>query len=146
MVKPNPAGYAYVFDGPRHNYSLKEHDGTQKPELQFFTNSGDVTQVVADTALPLDRWSHVAVTYDQSEAIIYIDGAEDTTDTTASGPIDQYSEGNYWLDTGESRIGRYLSSNRFGAYHYDGKLDEVRVYNRALSKTEIQDLAEMDEE
>jgi hypothetical protein len=74
--------------------------------------------------LPLNTWTHVAATYDGKELRLYINGSAVLTAVT--GPIVQSSR--------ELRIGGNLV---WGEY-FDGLIDEVRIYNRALTAQEIQ--------
>ena len=73
----------------------------------------------------IGRWQYVAATYDGSTARIYIDGnlAASTTYTANVG------DSNTW------RIGAYGSTA--GGF-FDGLVDNVRIYSRALSASEIQ--------
>lgn len=69
------------------------------------------------------EWSHVAATYNAStgERKIYLNGKIVGSDTTSSG---NFQDQNYV-------IGGYNGQN------FDGKIDELRVYTRELSKKEV---------
>jgi len=72
-----------------------------------------------------DTWYHLVGTYDGSEMKFFVNG--DLKDSTSqTGNIMNYDVG--------STIGRRAD---WGNYH-NGKIDEVRIYNRALSSSEIQ--------
>jgi fibronectin type 3 domain-containing protein len=71
------------------------------------------------------QWQFVAATYDGSVARIYIDGVE-TASTTFTGNV---GDSNTW------RIGAYGSP---AAGFFDGRIDNVRIYDRALSAGDIQ--------
>jgi hypothetical protein len=74
-------------------------------------------------------WHHLTGTYDGSEIIVYIDGFETTSVSYGGWEIKSSSEPLY--------IGqRYTFNERF-----DGIIDDVCIYDRALSETEIQQLA-----
>jgi hypothetical protein len=73
----------------------------------------------------IGRWQHVAATYDGSTARIYVDGAL-AASSTFTGNV---GDSNTW------RIGAYGSP---ATGFFDGNVDDVRVYSRALSATEIQ--------
>jgi len=75
-----------------------------------------------------DEWHHVAGTYDGSQLRLYIDGAlEGVTDHTGSIASTPYNV----------NIGRNAAApNRL----YEGLIDDVRVYDCALSEAEIRDL------
>ncbi|MCH7605073.1 hypothetical protein IID24_03750 [Patescibacteria group bacterium] len=73
------------------------------------------------------KWQHLVGRYDGSTLKAYVNGVE-VDSLLASGNIDP--------STKDLFIGRRDGSRRF-----TGKIDDVRIYNRALSNTEIQDLA-----
>ena len=73
----------------------------------------------------IGRWQHVAATYDGTTARIYIDGTL-AASSTYTGSV---GGSNTW------RIGAYGSTA--GGF-FDGLVDDVRIYSRALSPTEIQ--------
>ena len=71
------------------------------------------------------QWQHVAATYDGTTARVYIDGVE-TASTTFTANV---GDSNTW------RIGAYGSP---AAGFFDGLVDNVRIYDRALSASEVQ--------
>lgn len=83
--------------------------------------------------LPVDRWKHVATTYDGTWLRIYIDGRAAgakrvTGRTCVSGePLAVGAKNNPTKGLLEA--------------FWDGRLDEVRIYDRALDVTEIGQLA-----
>jgi len=78
--------------------------------------------------LTVGIWQHVAVTWTQGGTVtLYLNG-EGTSSSYAGGTLN---------DTEPLRIG--ASSPSLGNY-FDGIIDEVRIYNRALSEPEIQTL------
>jgi len=72
-------------------------------------------------------WHLVTATFDGSKGRLYLDGALVATDTFTA-PLNT----NYPLN-----IGHYFAANGFG---WNGVIDEVRLYNRALSAAEIAQL------
>ncbi len=88
----------------------------------------------ASSLLTANSWQFVYVTYDGSAAKIYLNGElEDTI--SASGSITTSNEP---LTIGAEPGGGGTS---FSAY-LNGAIDDVRIYNRALSDTEIKNLYE----
>jgi hypothetical protein len=77
------------------------------------------------TRLPLHRWSHVAVTFNGDRVRIYVNG-EWIRSRKASGSLVSAA--------GALRIGGGASR----ATSFRGRIDEVRVYDRALTGAEIQ--------
>lgn len=77
------------------------------------------------------KWHHVAATYDGSTISIYVDGVLDTS-TNATGTIvgnDQPID-----------IGSDSQPPPGHNYTFTGELDEVSIYNRALTSCEIQEI------
>jgi predicted ribosomally synthesized peptide with SipW-like signal peptide len=116
----------YVFDGRNHNYGIKLADGTNKP--LFFVSAPNSDSLTASAPIPDQTWTHVAGTYDGSEVKLYVDGAVDQTGTGA---------GDINTSSGPARIGDYIGDG----YSFRGWIDDVRIYDRALSDQEVQDLA-----
>ncbi len=80
------------------------------------------------TAVGYDEWHHVAGTYDGSYIDFYLDGVLDATIDNNTG----IGTNTYSVLIGENpgAAGR----------HWDGIIDDVRIYNRALSQAEIEAL------
>lgn len=82
------------------------------------------------------QWHHVAASYDGQVMRIYVDGVEENQKKPdRSGPI---VKNNWDLCIGNSEVddgtGEFLG--------FDGLIDEVRIYNRALTADEIRALCE----
>jgi hypothetical protein len=78
------------------------------------------------------EWHHAACTYDGQLATIYVDGTIDAT-AQSSGSINA---------TGDSF---YIGENSgVGGRFFGGTIDDVRLYNRALSRDEVRQLMEGD--
>ena len=73
-----------------------------------------------------DRWYHVAVTF-KDDIHIYIDG------TPADGP----SHGNIPQSIGTSVENLFIGNKVDDPYGYNGTIDEVRLYKRALTAEEV---------
>jgi glucose/arabinose dehydrogenase/fibronectin type 3 domain-containing protein len=89
------------------------------------TANGNDSIVTGPTASPLHQWTHVAMTYDGATVRLYVNGTQVSTNAK-SGTLQQ--------TTNPLSIG---GNTPYGEY-FGGLLDEVRVYNRALSATEVQ--------
>jgi hypothetical protein len=115
-------------------YALYAHDGAPlaagaaKPAGYVRVNPVASTTdraVRGAAALPLNTWTHIATTYDGANQRFYVNGVLVGT-TPGSGAIN--------VANGAIRIGGNNSST--GEF-FQGLIDEVRVYNRALSASEI---------
>jgi hypothetical protein len=87
------------------------------------------THVTTTATISTDEWYHIAVTSDGSQSVVYIDGQQDVATGTA----------NTATGTGMG-IGYH-----YGDTPFDGIIDDVRIYKRALSAEEIQRLYSMGE-
>ncbi len=85
--------------------------------------------------LPTKTWQHVAITMDEFDAVLYVNGQEVKRSSTFN--VDP----RMLLETTMNYIGKSRNStDRLFA----GKLDDFRIYNRALSAEEIAALADED--
>lgn len=75
-------------------------------------------------------WHHLAGTFDGADVRLYVDGTEVATGTPRTEGIDYAT-----LDGRGLFIGRYEGCG--GALDLDGSVDDVRVYDRAMSASEI---------
>lgn len=99
-------------------------------KINFKTESGPVPAMASDLAIEISNWYHVCAVYDGSSARIYING-QLSAEEIASGNLSTSSANLY--------IGCNTPSGTDDRW-FDGKIDDVRIYNRALSETEIQQL------
>ena len=95
-------------------------------------SSGTVSRdVVAD-----GTWHHIAATFDGKRDRLYVDGVEDkqAKNIRQSPPPGPIIPNNWDLCIGNTAV-NYYGVREFSAYN--GLIDEVRIYNRALSAEEI---------
>jgi glucose/arabinose dehydrogenase/PKD repeat protein len=102
-------------------YALYSSNGS-KPRVESYT--GAENTAAGTTTLPLNAWSHLAATYDGTNLRFYLNGALQTTKATTGAMPNT---------TNPLRIG----GNAVWGEYFSGLIDEVRVYNRALSAAEI---------
>ena len=110
------------------NYGLFGHINRGVVHYSFTTNAGwksfDAQTVVTD-----GDWHHVAGTYDGSDFKLYLDGAVDAQVAPGTKP-DNHDN---FLFIGGCDIGNYWMT---------GTIDEVVLYDRALSEKELNELME----
>ncbi|MEI6809785.1 MAG: LamG-like jellyroll fold domain-containing protein [bacterium] len=126
-VKPVAAGGLVLKHGSN------AHDTAQG--FSFLTHgdwtiwlAGYNTDLSSKRALTPDAWNHVCVTYESSRACIYINGALDAT-----GAFSQNVPAGTNLEIGHNTLNG--ENNR-----YKGIIDEVRIYNRALTENEVKQI------
>jgi prepilin-type N-terminal cleavage/methylation domain-containing protein len=99
-------------------------------------NGTTESQLASTGSLSPNTWSYVAMTFDGTTQTLYINGVVDSTSTSVSGNLAGYgtlSGAGSGFDIGNI-VG--LSGTRY----LSGQVDDVRVYNRALSPAEIKAL------
>jgi len=116
LLKESAAGMAY---------ELYAHNPELSRPAAYATFSGVIRGVTGTAALPVNAWTHLASTYDGANMRLYVNGTLVRT-VARTGAID--------VTTGPLRIGGNVP---WGGEFFAGLIDEVRVYNRALSATEV---------
>lgn len=94
------------------------------------TLDGTIRETSGTTAVSVNRWSYLALTYDGATLRLYVDGSR-VSSHDAKGSI-QTPDHPLWI-----------GGNRPYGEHFHGLIDEVRVYNRALGQNEIRGDMEM---
>lgn len=105
-------------------------------QIQLATSRGNYTDA-ALTLSELDRWYHIAVTWNGGDLYFYIDGEFKYTDYSYYSflPSLNVAYGGYESDYSRAFwIGYAYNADRW----FPGYMSEVRVWNRALEEEEIQ--------
>ena len=82
--------------------------------------------------LSADTWYHIALTWDGTNYVVYVDGVSE-----ASGTYTGLSTLNSIADIGNTGN----SNERIETFQ--GLLDEVRIYDRVLSADDVNDLSDL---
>ncbi len=135
----NPSSVASGFQGVLFKGNTGSAGG--QPYSLFVNGSGSTRNIVIRVGndstfdgagsigeIPVDVYSHVGFTYDGTTVRIFINGVLDSSVASSIGPLAQN-------DNSPLRIGGLGSS-----YAFTGGVDEIGVYDRALSDTEIQSI------
>ena len=102
--------------------------GSSVIRFQFETTTGGQHDCTKDTAtLTQGVWHHAVFVWNGSTCVVYTDGVSGTSDATSGSVLVNTDGSNY--------IGKTPT-----LAEWDGLIDEMRIYNRALSATEAQDL------
>jgi hypothetical protein len=110
----------------------KGYGGSTANQLLLSIGTGTTwINFLSTTHLSNQTWYHVAGTHEGTTSKIYIDGHLDKNGTTSTQITD---------NAGVLTIGCQKMTEGFtdAAYFFNGTIDEVRIYNRALSQEEIQ--------
>ena len=106
------------------NVNFEKHTGQR---LRIWWNNGEVDFYAPDDAVTLKEWHFVTFVRDteQDKFYIYVDGREIAS--TSNTGKDVTPAGPFYIGR-DARTGRTV---------INGKIDDVRIYNRALSSEEV---------
>ena len=98
------------------------------------SNTGLNHPVTGTTAVLTGVWTHVAATYNISNGLwnLYINGTNAGSLDMTNGLIPEN------ISTQHASAGTALNSTGDPSGFFNGKIDEVRIWNKALTQTEIQ--------
>jgi hypothetical protein len=94
------------------------------------TNNEWSSGIYSDVAIPRDQWVHVVVIYNGSAAYMYINGTMQSQTKLISGAIYSPVSRNF-------RVGCDAGSGNIYNGFMTGSVDDLLVWNRSLSSTEI---------
>jgi chitodextrinase len=112
----------------RWKISLPSHG---KPVFTTHSGGACCSDMDSGTPLAVGEWTHVAMTHDGSKDIIYLNGVL-ANEKAVSGALDPTT---YPLGIGYDPIDKN--------FYFDGAIDEVMIFNRALSAAEIAELYDL---
>ena len=151
--------WCLLFDGNAVNYMVSMNrwqsykfqlQGAGKPYLTIATTSTIADKDADSGIVPLNVWTHVAASYVDGATKFYINGALVKTYTDVTGPLktapqavplcigQQLPKTIYnSTPTGGQATGYF---DYYGPAYFKGQLDEIRLYNRALTDAEVQSI------
>lgn len=114
-----------------HGWLFTMTAGTESINFQPGTNTGGSSLSSSANSVNYNEWTHVCAVFKAGEYIrLYIDGVLDTERTTSIASSISSSGPNL-------RIG----AHQFGGNRFNGRMDDVRLYDRALSDEDVFALA-----
>jgi len=131
MSPEAPSGGASSASGPVHrekNYQFNwnhQTDTYRGAAALRVGGTGGAWHAAKYEPLQANTWYHLAATYDGSVLNAYRDGVLITSNPAPSGPPD--------AESGTLKLGRHATA----AQYFTGTVDNVRVYNKALTVEEI---------
>ncbi len=108
---------AYLLHAGNGSGALRPAAGGTISGANVFTSS--------PSAIAVGVWTHLAMTFDGSTIRLYVNGGQVATRTQA---------GTLEVNSNPLRLG---GTSVYGEY-FNGRIDEVRIYNRSLAASEIQ--------
>jgi len=115
--------FTSYYGGGENNQFRIESDG----DVRYLTNSGNYIDVTTTGVNVSDgNWHHIVAVNNGTNAYIYTDGVQ----RPANNSVGSANTHDWGL------IGGYAHTSQY----FDGLIDEVRIYNRALSASEVERL------
>lgn len=118
-------GLFTVRQGTYHQFTLNE-DG-----LGFRDSNHSSFTTFMFEQPNANTWTHYAIVYDNGSFKVYKNGINICTQTYSSGHLNS--------NLNEIRIGRRQASS--GNVYFNGKLNDFRIYNHALSLAEVKEIS-----
>lgn len=132
-VATNPQMFTRDHTGVLRAWQVGMGAGTTNKGIRFirFDSGGSlVTNITSAAAINDGSWHHVVCTFDNTVgSIVYIDGLSSASDAVTTNTNNNTGEGVY--------IGNYGGG---GGSEFPGSLDEIGVWTRALSSSEVTQL------
>ncbi|MFZ3009789.1 MAG: LamG-like jellyroll fold domain-containing protein [Candidatus Microsaccharimonas sp.] len=102
-----------------------------QPAFYLQSSTAVTDNNIPSNILGVSQWYHLVVTFDPSNEKIYLNGSLIATYPNTVGSLGNYDgSGGFMIGAIKNVSGRY----------YNGSIDDVRVYNRALSLVEVQSI------
>lgn len=109
------------------NYEF--HVNSSRQIYWWWQDSNNTTRSFSSTTqVSLNKWHHVAITYQSGLQIIYIDGQEAARQTFTGQLI---------TNSNDLQIGQ---DQGIGSRFFDGDIDEVKIFDVALSSSEVEEI------
>ena len=109
-------------------YQMFVAGGASQDKIRWGVGDGSAFyESFSDAAITLNAWQHIVGTYDGAGVAHFINAIKQADVHSFSGNISH--DGNLYLGLGEPSL---------GLQQYSGAIGEVRIYNRALTPSEVQ--------
>lgn len=129
----NRGGFGSDSPGKNMNYGLWV-DANEKIVGGYEAGNGADLFVISPNSYSDDNWHYCVLTYDGSIIRLYVDGVEVGTKSSTAAPD---SAGNQPLRIGANSL--KTASNSYNWLYFTGSIDEVRLWNRAITSQEVTD-------
>ncbi|HSX29490.1 MAG TPA: LamG-like jellyroll fold domain-containing protein [Candidatus Saccharimonadales bacterium] len=117
-------GYNGTMVSPFYQYAVELRGGGIAPTLLIGTTGG-VKEAAMGSSMPVGQWSHFAVVFDGTRASFYLNGNLMSTPALAATMEQRNTPLRFGAD---AQPGQFMN----------GSVDDIRLYNRTLTQTEVQ--------
>ncbi|MBU1097409.1 MAG: T9SS type A sorting domain-containing protein [Bacteroidetes bacterium] len=115
------AAFGPLFDSETDNYVLYEDKGNNELRFKVTTSNSAERPGIPAADLVKNKWIHVVGVYDGTKAMIYLNGVMK----------------DYHILTGTVKPGQVANIGLNGTAYFKGSMDDVQIFNRALSESEV---------
>ncbi|MFC4401114.1 Ig-like domain-containing protein, partial [Mariniflexile soesokkakense] len=120
-----------IFDfGKSQTENMFLTAGNSNGALQFSITDNGITQNVVGPTLPVNKWSHVAITLDSNSITLYLNGDN----------VAQYNGGSTINPSDFKPVQNYIGKSQWSDPLFNGRIDDFRIYNYVFSEQEIASL------
>jgi hypothetical protein len=119
---------SFTVPGPDWPYGVEIFDYSDaggNPTCYYKQSSSTYPFVAGSSKLSINKWTHVACTFDGTSLNLYVNGVVQDT-SNSPGTIDEAIGGRY-----------VVGADNATDQTFKGRFDDVRLYDRALSAAEI---------
>ena len=114
----------HIYSNARPHFSFSRDNGGDGQLGMYFTMGGDTEVKSTTSEWDNDTWYHIAWTYDGEEIRVYVDGVEEDSQARTGAHTVQGD-------------GRFNIGSNAGNNAYDGFMDDMTVWDEALSATDL---------
>ncbi len=149
-IKPDIASNGnYIFSVDRWNGYKFQLQGGDLPFLTVNTSTGDHDQDDGGPSVTLGVWTQVVASFTNGTEKFYINGALVKTANITGDPIPLVSPppvaiGNELPKSAYNFIDPNSPNAYYGGNYFIGSLDDIHLYNKVLSDTEVKSLYTME--
>jgi len=116
-----PGAFGPLYDSESDTYVLYEDKGIHELRFKVTTTVSAERPGIRSADLAAGEWIHLAGVYDGAKAMIYLNG-----ELKDSHPL-----------TGTVKAGQIATIGKTGGVYFKGRIDDIQIFNRALSADEI---------
>ena len=136
-------GTAFIYkrsNGSQNGWGLGADQGTQN-KLMLLTSENTDPRGYSTSTLALSGWHNITAVYTQTsqELKFYIDGVLDNTTTGVDNNYNPVG-GMPTPSASCTSVMRFGQDTKNNSYWLDGKLDDIKIYNRALTDCDVDSL------
>ena len=124
--------YEYGYSNPNgQTWVVDLSDNTLSCSILGSSTTNNQSSMTVSSGITLNQWHHIVFSYDSSFMKLYLDGVLVSQDATT---VAINTIGNSGISIGDSR-----QANGYW-YESDAKIDDIGIWNRALTQEEITNL------